>query len=230
MLGAAYVRGYSGFGFSAIFIAFASLLMNPLPLIAVVYACEILMTVFQAGGIRGHVDWRRAITMLAGASLILPISVWALVSIGDESVRIVVSLIVLVMSLILLAGWTTPNLFRTRGNLLIGMVAGLCNGAGVGGLPVAAAMTAQPIPAPVFRATMIVFLTGIDIISTPLLWMNGLISWDTAYAMALAFPMLGVGVWLGSRRFQSASPTTFRRFAIYLLLTLATLGLMRSVI
>lgn len=204
--------------------------MNPLPLIPVVFACEILMTVFQARGIRGHIDWRRAITMLAGAAIILPFSVWALVSIGDQGVRFVVSLIVLIMSLVLLTGWTTPNPFRLRGNVLIGLVAGLCNGAGVGGLPVAAAMTAQPIPAPVFRATMIVFLTGIDIITTPLLWMNGLITWDTAIGLALALPMLGCGVWLGSRRFQSASPTTFRRFAIYLLLTLAMLGLMRSVI
>jgi uncharacterized membrane protein YfcA len=227
LLGAAYVRGYSGFGFSAIFIAFAALLTNPLPLIPVVFACEMLMTVFQARGIRGHVDWRRVIALLLGAAIVLPISVWTILSVGEESVRLTVSLIVLVMSLILLSGWTLTRVIGTPGNMGVGMISGLCNSAGIGGLPVAAFMTALPMPAARFRATMIVYLTGLDLITMPLLWMGGLVTWDTAIGVTLAFPLLGLGVWLGGRQFLAASPTTFRRFAVMLLLSLSLLGLIR---
>ena len=227
LLGAAYVRGYSGFGFSAIFIAFAALLTNPLPLIPVVFACEMLMTVFQARGIRGHVDWRRVIALLLGAAIVLPISVWTILSVGEESVRLTVSLIVLVMSLILLSGWTLTRVIGTPGNIGVGIISGLCNSAGIGGLPVAAFMTAQPMPATRFRATMIVYLTGLDLITMPLLWMGGLVTWDTAIGVTLAFPLLGLGVWLGGRQFLAASPTTFRRFAAMLLLSLSLLGLIR---
>jgi uncharacterized membrane protein YfcA len=230
LLGAAYVRGYSGFGFSAIFIAFAALLTNPLPLIPVVFACEMLMTTFQARGIRGHVDWRRVFALLAGAAIVLPFSVWTILSIGELSVRLVVSLIVLVMSLVLLSGWTLTRVIGAPGHMGVGMISGLCNAAGIGGLPVAAFMTAQPIPAPRFRATMIVYLTGVDLITMPLLWMGGLVTWETAFGVALAFPLLGLGVWLGGRQFLSASPTTFRRFAVMLLLALSLLGLMRVVL
>ena len=227
LLGAAYVRGYSGFGFSAIFIAFAALLTNPLPLIPVVFACEMLMTVFQARGIRGHVDWRRVIALLLGAAIVLPISVWTILSVGEESVRLTVSLIVLVMSLILLSGWTLTRVIGTPGNIGVGIISGLSNSAGIGGLPVAAFMTAQPMPATRFRATMIVYLTGLDLITMPLLWMGGLVTWDTAIGVTLAFPLLGLGVWLGGRQFLAASPTTFRRFAVMLLLSLSLLGLIR---
>ena len=227
LLGAAYVRGYSGFGFSAIFIAFAALLTNPLPLIPVVFACEMLMTVFQARGIRGHVDWRRVIALLLGAAIVLPISVWTILSVGEESVRLTVSLIVLVMSLILLSGWTLTRVIGTPGNIGVGIISGLCNSAGIGGLPVAAFMTAQPMPATRFRATMIVYLAGLDLITMPLLWMGGLVTWDTAIGVTLAFPLLGLGVWLGGRQFLAASPTTFRRFAVMLLLSLSLLGLIR---
>ena len=227
LLGAAYVRGYSGFGFSAIFIAFAALLTNPLPLIPVVFACEMLMTVFQARGIRGHVDWRRVIALLLGAAIVLPISVWTILSVGEESVRLTVSLIVLVMSLILLSGWTVTRVIGTPGNIGVGIISGLCNSAGIGGLPVAAFMTAQPMPATRFRATMIVYLAGLDLITMPLLWMGGLVTWDTAIGVTLAFPLLGLGVWLGGRQFLAASPTTFRRFAVMLLLSLSLLGLIR---
>lgn len=230
LLGAAYVRGYAGFGFSAIFIAFAALLTNPLPLIPVVFACEMLMTLFQARGIRGHIDWRRALTLLAGAAVVLPFSVSVILSFGETSVRLTVSLIVLVMSLVLLSGWTLQHRIKAPGHIGVGMVSGMCNSAGIGGLPVAAFMTAQPMAAATFRATMIVYLTGLDLITMPWLWRGGLVTRETAIAAALAFPILGLGVWLGGRRFGAASPEGFRTFAISLLLVLACLGLLRALL
>lgn len=228
LLGAAFVRGYSGFGFSAIFIAFAALLTNPLPLIPVIFACEITMTAFQARAIRAHVDWPRALAMLAGAAVALPVSLTVMMSIGVDNARLAISAIVGVMALVLLSGWTLKQRIATRGNLVVGIAAGLANGAGVGGLPVAASMAAQPIPTNVFRATMIVFLTGIDIMSLPLLWHGGLVSRDTLIGVFMAFPILWVGVFLGGRQFLSASPSTFRQFAVILLLALSTIGLIRA--
>ena len=230
LLGAAFVRGYSGFGFSAIFIAFAALLTNPLPLIPVVFACEMLMTVFQAREIRAHVDWRRVLWMLGGAAIALPFSVSVMLSVGEDTARIVISAIILVMSLVLLTGWRLERRIGALGHGGVGIISGACNSAGIGGLPVAAFMSAQPLQAAVFRATMIVYLTGLDFITLPLLWAGGLVTWDTALGVALAFPLLGIGVWLGGRQFLSASPSTFRRFAVMLLLTLSVLGLLRVLI
>ena len=230
LLGAAFVRGYSGFGFSAIFIAFAALLTNPLPLIPVVFSCEMLMTVFQARGIRGHVDWRRILWLLLGAAIALPFSVSVILSVGEDTARIAISSIILVLSLVLLTGWTLQRRIGAAGHGGVGVVSGICNSAGIGGLPVAAFMSAQPMEAAVFRATMIVYLTGLDMNTMPLLWAGGLVTWDTAIGVAMAFPLLGLGVWLGGRQFLSASPSTFRRFAVMLLLALSVLGLLRVLI
>ncbi|SHH03068.1 hypothetical protein SAMN05444003_1737 [Cognatiyoonia sediminum] len=230
LLGAAYVRGYSGFGFSAIFIASAALVTNPLPLIPVVFACEIAMTALQARGIRGHIDWRRVFAMLGGAAIALPFSVSFILSVGSDTARLAVSLIVLIMSLILLTGWTLQRRIAAPGHIGVGVVSGVCNSAGVGGLPVAAFMTAQPMAAATFRATMIVYLTGLDSITLPFLWHGGLVTLDTLNGLAIAFPILGLGIWLGSRRFNATSPDGFRRFAIILLLALATLGLIRALV
>ena len=230
LLGAAYVRGYSGFGFSAIFIACAALLTNPLPLIPVVFGCEMLMTLFQARGIRPHIDWRRVIALWIGAAVALPFAIPVVLSLGDEAIRATISGIVLVMSLVLLAGWQTKDQIGTPGTLVAGAVSGVINSAGVGGLPVAAFLSAQPIRAASFRATMIVYLTGLDLMTLPYLWAGGLVTRDTGTALILAFPILGLGVWLGTRRFGKASPEGFRRFAISLLLVLAALGLIRAIL
>ena len=224
------MRGYSGFGFSAIFIAFASLVTNPVPLIPVVFSCEILMTALQARGIRSQIDWPRALTLLAGAALALPLSVWFILTVGGDTARLTVSAIIFVMSLILLSGWTLQRRIGTGGHIGVGFISGLCNGAGIGGLPVAAFMSAQPMAAPVFRATMIVYLTGLDLITMPLMWAGGIVTLDTAIGAALAFPILALGVWLGGRQFLSATPVTFRKFAVMLLLTLSSLGLIRAFI
>ncbi len=229
LLGAAFVRGYSGFGFSAIFIAFAALLTNPLPLIPVVFACEMLMTVFQARQIRGHVDWRRVLWLLAGAAIALPFSVAVILSVGESAARIAISGIIFFLSLVLLSGWTLQRRIGPWGHGGVGIVSGMCNSAGIGGLPVAAFMSAQPMQATVFRATMIVYLTGLDMITLPLLWVGGLVTWDTVIGLAMAFPILGLGVWLGGRQFLAASPSTFRRFAVMLLLALSVLGLLRAI-
>jgi uncharacterized membrane protein YfcA len=230
LLGAAYVRGYSGFGFSAIFIAFAALVTNPLPLIPVVFACEMLMTVFQARSIRGQVDWRRVLWLLAGAAIALPFSVSVMLSVGEGTARLVISGIIFFLSLVLLSGWTLKRRIGPVGHGGVGILSGMCNSAGIGGLPVAAFMSAQPMEAAIFRATMIVYLTGLDMITMPLLWAGGLITWDTAIGVGMAFPLLGVGVWLGGRQFTTTSPASFRKFAVLLLLTLSLLGLLRAFI
>jgi uncharacterized protein len=230
LLGAAFVRGYSGFGFSAIFIAFAALLTNPLPLIPVVFLCEILMTAFQARGMRGHIAWRRVSWLLAGAAIALPFSVAVLLSVGESTARVAISAVIGVMALVLLSGWTLQREIGAVGHGGVGVISGLCNAAGIGGLPVAAFMTAQPMQPARFRATMIIYLTGLDLITLPMLWLGGLVTWDTLLGAAMALPLLALGVWLGGRQFLAASPATFRRFAVILLLVLAAIGLLRALI
>jgi uncharacterized membrane protein YfcA len=228
LLAAAFVRGYTGFGFSALFLAFASLFTNPVPLIPVLFLCEIAMTGVQARGIRGHIDWRRDVTLLIGAGIATPLSVWAMARLTPEAARLTVSGLILALSLLLLSGWQLRRAIGDAGHVGVGIVSGLANGAGVGGLPVAAFLTAQPIPASLFRGTLIVYLTGIDLMALPLMAANGLVSGATFVAAALAFPLLWLGTHLGGRRFLAASPQQFRRIAVSVLLVLSVLGIARA--
>lgn len=229
LLAAAYVRGYSGFGFSAIFIAFAALFINPVPLIPVVFMCEIAMTAFQARGIRPHIDWPRALMLLAGAALATIPSIYVMARLSEDTARLTISTLILALSLLLLSGWRLKRPIGRAGHVGVGVASGMANSAGVGGLPVAAFMAAQPIPAATFRATMVAYLTGIDVMAMPVMWANGLVHMGTLFAAALAFPILGLGVWLGGRQFLSASPQQFRRVAVTLLLFLSLIGIARAV-
>ncbi|MCD9148039.1 TSUP family transporter [Pseudophaeobacter flagellatus] len=227
LFAAAGIRGYSGFGFSAIFIILAALTTNPLPLIPVIFTCEITMTLFQARGIRAHVDWRRAGALLLGAVLTVIPAVALMARLDHLQARLAVSGLILVLSLILLSGWQFTRPIGMLGHTGVGMISGTANAAGVGGLPTAAFLSAQLIAPATFRATMIVFLTGIDLMALPAMSAHGLVTGETVFAALLAFPILGAGVWLGSQGFARADPARFRRKVVLLLAALAGLNIVK---
>ncbi|KIC28494.1 sulfite exporter TauE/SafE family protein [Leisingera sp. ANG-M6] len=224
---AAVIRGFSGFGFSAIFIILAALTTNPLPLIPVVFSCEIAMTAFQARDIRPHIDWHRAIALLAGAAIATVPAIAIMARLGEQEARLAISSLILVLSLVLLSGWQLERPVGRNGNVGVGAIAGIANSAGVGGLPVAAFLTAQPVPPAVFRATMIVFLTGIDLMALPVMAANGLVGPETLTGILLAFPILGLGIWAGSHSFKAVSQRLFRRAVVLMLTALSLINIAR---
>ncbi len=227
---AAFVRGYSGFGFSAMVIAASSLVTNPLNFVAVVVILETAMSLQAAKGAGPDVDWRRVWLLLAGAALGLPLGLWALTGVSEDAARAVVSAYVLVMCGVLLVGWRLRAEVRGAPNLAAGVVSGLANAPGMGGLPIAAFFAAQPMPATVFRATLIAYFPLLDVYSAPLYWYAGLVTWDTLWASLIALPLTFLGNWLGGRHFFSTDPQEFRRFAILLLAGLASLGLVKALL
>lgn len=227
---AGFVRGYSGFGYSAMLIAASSLVTNPLNFVAVVVILETVMSLQAAKGAGPDVDWRRVGWLLAGAAIGLPLGLWILTGISEDSARAVVSGYVLVMCAVLLAGWRLKFEVAGPANGLAGVVSGLANAPGMGGLPVAAFFAAQPMQAAVFRATLIAYFPLLDIYSAPLYWYAGLVSWDTLWAALWLLPITLVSNWAGGRHFFGTDPQDFRRFAIVLLAGLAVLGLGKALI
>lgn len=228
VLGAAFVRGYSGFGFSALAIAASGIVTNPLHFVAVVVILETAMSL-QASRDSWHaVDWRRVGALLAGAVVGLPLGLWALTAVPETAARALISGYILFMCGVLLAGWRLKHAVGTGGTLAVGVVSGLANAPGMGGLPVAAFFAAQPISAAVFRATLVAYFPLLDLYSAPLYWWHGLVSWTTIWASLVLLPLCFVGNWLGSRHFFNTDPQDFRRFAIGLLALLATIGLVRA--
>lgn len=229
VLVAAFVRGYSGFGFSALVIAASGLVTNPLHFVAVVVICEALMSAQAWRGVGPDIDWRRVGYLMVGAAVGMPLGLWALTSIPEDAARAAISGYVLVMCLVLMAGWKLGRDVRGAGNIWAGIASGLANAPGMGGLPVVAFFAAQTMQASVFRATLVAYFPLLDLYSAPLYFWHGMVSWDTIIASVLTLPMVFLGNWLGSRHFLSTDPQDFRKFAIGLLALLASLGLLKSV-
>lgn len=229
ILGAAWVRGYSGFGFSALVITSAALVTDPVPFVATLVMCEIVLSFGQTRGILGQVDWRRIAGMLAGAAVLMPLSFSLIVQMGEAVARMAISAMVLVICLGMARGFQFGRELGMAGNVMAGMASGFANGAASGGLPIAVYLAAQPVAARVFRATLIAYLTLLCLIALPSLWWTGLLGAQSFVILAFMLPLMALGLWVGGRRFTSAKPQDFKRFTLMLLMALSGLGLMRSI-
>jgi uncharacterized membrane protein YfcA len=227
---ASFLRGYTGFGMSAIVLAVAALVTDPRPLIPVIFTAEVLLTLVQIPSIRGRIDWPLVLALLLGAAVGVPLAVPVLAGIGTEAARLTISAIVLAMSLILFSGWTLKRRVGRAGQVGTGVVSGVANAAGVGGLPVVVLLSAQPMPPERFRATMIAYLTGLDLYTVPVMAAHGMVGADSAWALALALPTLVAGTILGGIGFAFASPRAFRRVTVWLLGLLALMGIARALL
>ncbi|KPQ07262.1 MAG: putative permease [Rhodobacteraceae bacterium HLUCCA12] len=225
---AAFVRGYSGFGFGALVVSAGALVMNPLHLVAVAIIGDLILSLQQWHGVRHQIDWRRVLTLFAGSVIGLPLGLWALTTITEDLARAVIALYVLGMCLALLLGWTLTARAGTPMTFGTGAVSGVANAAGVGGLPVVVFFAAQTMAPVVFRATLIAYFMLLDLWTIPLLLHRGLISGDTLVVLVVALPLFVLGAWTGGRRFLRTEPREFRRFAIILLMALALSGLVKA--
>jgi uncharacterized membrane protein YfcA len=226
---AAFVRGYSGFGFAALTVSGASLVMNPMLVVGVALILDVLLTFQQWRGAARDVDWGRVLPLLGGAVFGVPLGLWAITQVPADAARGVIAVYVLIMCAVLMRGFVLVRRQGTVAHGGMGIISGLANAVGMGGLPVATYFAAQKMGARGFRATLIACFALLDGITLPLMWWHGLIGPDTLAAVLGAFPVVALGVWLGGRHFFDTDPQDFRRFAIGLLAVLACLGLAKAV-
>ena len=228
---AAFVRGYSGFGLSALAITGLALVIPPAEAVPLGILFEVLASLMVAHQVWRKVAWREIGLLLLAASCSMPLGIALLVLLPSDVMRLVISAIVLAASALL---WAGPRLTAPKSRAAtvgVGLVSGVANGsASVGGLPVVLYFLANGAAAPVARASLVIYLLILGLIGLMMAGGAGLLNQTLAWRALLFCLPLALGVWLGSRHFLRTSPASFRRFALIVLITLALLGCLRAVV
>lgn len=234
---AGVVRGFAGFGFSAVSVAGLSLIVSPAKVVPAIFALEILASLSQLRGIARDVDVQWIGWLALGNLLFIPVGVALLAWLPETPLRLLIGAL-LMMAAILLRGGHHASLAPTRGvRLFAGAMSGFINGvAAIGGIALAVLLSTTRMPPATLRATMIVLLLWSDVValaSAALLpgaaheggTLLGPATWRWALWLA---PAMLAGIWLGQRSFANVSPAQFRRHVLNLLIALATVSVLRS--
>jgi uncharacterized membrane protein YfcA len=224
VFGAAFVRGYSGFGFSMFAIVSLSVLLPPTEIVPSIFIMEVAASLHLLPGVWRDIHWRALFRLTVGCLVGTPIGVYALAHVPAAPMTLALAVFVLFAAMLLARGYVLKSLPGPAATFGTGTASGLFNGGfGIGGPPVILFFFSSPAGEAAGRASMIAFFLITDV--TGLAWqgLNGLISFTTLWRALLFLPVLVAGVWLGNRGFLNADRATFRRWVLRLLMLLAAL-------
>ena len=228
---AAVIRGYSGFGFSALTVTSLSLILPPAEVVPTAFLLEIAASMFMLPMVWRSIDWQKLNWLVLGILAGTPAGLLFLAEVPQDPVRFTISGFVLVACFLL---WKNVRIRSEGGRirlLVVGGFSGLVNGAaGIGGLPIVLFLLSGSIRAEVLRATLVAFLFCSDIYATLLSGSKNLLSNELLTRSALFLFPLVVGVALGHRGFVKSSPESFRKFSIGLLILLSLAVIVRGIL
>jgi uncharacterized membrane protein YfcA len=175
--------------------------------------------------------------LMLGNVLCIPIGIALLNFVPESYLRLLIGLVLVVLVGAQLRGLEWHGAPTRLLRLLTGLASGLVNGlSAMGGLVVAAMMSATPLPAIAMRATLVLLFFFGDLyallcaavmpvstaVGAPLLGWGAL-----SMALLMAIPMLG-GMAVGQRFFTHTTPQQFRRLVLRLLMLLAVITIARA--
>lgn len=230
VLVAGIVRGFAGFGFSALTVAGMSLVISPAQVVPVAFVLEVLASLTLIPSVRRDIAWHWLRPLLVGNAIATPAGIWLLAVVPEAPLRAIVSLVILSAALLLLSGWRAPFADTGPSRLATGLVSGLLNGlAAIGGMAVAVMLFATTITGAAARATLIALFFATDLYSLAWAGGKGLVAPSLfAWVAWLLVPML-IGIWIGRGHFLHVDETGFRRGVLRVLAAIAGLGLVRAI-
>ena len=228
---AAYIRGYSGFGFSALTVTSLALILPPSEVVPTAYMLEVAASIHMLPLVWRSIDWKILRWLVIGAVMGTPFGIIFLEEVPQETMRLVISGIVLTASLLLWKNIRIKSSANWYSILAVGFFSGVINGAAaIGGLPVVLFFLSISLGSALSRASMVAYLFIIDLYAVFLPGSQQLISTELLGRTILFLIPLLVGIFIGHRSFVKTTPESFRKFALSLLIFLSAAVIFRSVL
>jgi uncharacterized membrane protein YfcA len=225
----AFIKGYTGFGASMVWVTSLSLVLPPLQVVPMVLMFEVATSVGLLRHVWREVEWRSLWLLLAGTCAATPVGIYALASLPADALRIALALVVLVAAILIWRGFALKEAPGRTATVGVGLLAGFLNGSmAIVGPPVILFYFATPLGVAVGRASMVTYLLGTDSIGTGMFALQGLVGTEILWRTVCFLPVLLLGVAAGHRQFIGTSPDTFRKLALLLLMGLSIALLVRS--
>lgn len=236
---AGIIRGCIGFGFSALVVALASIFLNPKMIVPMVALLEIVASIHMIKSVYKQVKWGPLLYLLLGTLITTPIGVFLLVYLPVQDIRLILSVLIFILSMLLLSGWQYQGKVGMSSFLTMGVIAGGCNGAaGIGGLPIATFLSSIKINMAQLRATLVLYFLAADIVFIIAVLVveqfNSSINSDSLYSDSLllssalmVIPMT-LGIVLGTKLFAILNEQTLKRAVIIFLALLSIIGIVKA--
>lgn len=226
---AAFLRGFTGFGFALAAVPSLSLILNPVVVVPCTLILAVLAGVQVLPKIRHLAHWRSVWILVVGSLVGSPIGIWLLTALPANAMRAGIGVVLMAAVAVL---WRQPRMANppsTALGLATGVVSGVLNGStALAGPPVILYFLSSTDTVAVARASLIMYFFFSTSGTLAYDAARGLIDRHVLLLAALFFPALYIGNWWGDRCFDSSSAAAYRRVALGILFLLAVLAVGRA--
>lgn len=212
---AGVVRGVTGFGGALVMMPPLSLIMGPRLAVLTV----LLLEGFAAGPMLGEAlrlaRYRVIVPIAVAACVTMPLGAYFLVTVDPQVLRRWIAGIVVVFSLVLLAGVRYQGAQRLGTSIALGALSGVLIGAtSIGAPPVILYLLSGPDPAAVTRANLTLYVAALSLAMLGLLLAKQIVQPHEALIALILGPCFYIGVKFGARLFLRFSELRFRQFTL----------------
>ena len=218
----ALISGFAGFGLNLVMTPILAVLMSPVEAVPVVAVLGLVSCARMLGATWRWIDRREVVIMGLVSVLTVPVGAWILITADEAVMRRVIAAVVIVFTLILLAGWRYRGPRTTATHAAVGALSGILNsGVGIGGPPVVLYQLARDGDPSIGRANLVGFFSILSVVTIIMFLMNGAMDGMAITRAGLLTPLVLLGTWVGMRRFSTASAPAYRWITLGFLLVVS---------
>jgi uncharacterized protein len=231
MFVAAFIRGFTGFGSSLLWVPGLSLVLPPVAVVPVTLLLEFIVSVHLLPSVRHDAHWPSLRWIWLGAVLGVPVGLAAIVRLPADMTRGAVAVTVIAAAILLWRGGRLAGTLSRPATVGVGVVAGLLTGGvGIPGPPVFLYYLSAPLEHRVGRASIIGYLMGLAPVACLFAAWNGMLDRDAIVRVLLLTPVVLAGTWLGAHAFGKADPEKARQWTLLVLLAIGLALLLRVLV
>lgn len=217
------MRGFSGYGSGLLMAPIFNLLLPPADVVVIILLLNLLTSVQMVPGFLKFVDWRLVLRLFVPALLGLPIGLVLLHSVNPVLMRRGVALLVVLVAVLMLAGWYYRGKRGLVQNALVGASSGFMTAiGGIGGPPIILYLLSdKSLSSSALRAASLTFFSLSQVATLVPLAATGAMTPHQIINTALLLPVAVLANYVGARLHrwsEGRNQALFRRVSLLFLL------------
>jgi uncharacterized protein len=225
---ASIIRGFNGFGFSAICISGFSYILTAIEIVPIILALEVAISIFMAPYIWNKIDWKFVFKILLGILIGSPVGLYLLKHLNPQITHLFVCLLIIFFSILLMRGFSNQKINNDYGKFFTGIISGTLNGfTTLGGMPVALFLLITNIQPALIRGSLAALFFLTDIYAFVLSFFSGIVDMVTIYRVIPLIIILPFGVFIGNKFFVKSKEETYRKVVFYFLIAISIFGILK---
>ena len=227
---ASIIRGFNGFGFSAICISGFSFILPAIEIVPIILALEVIISIFMVPYVWNKIDWNFVFKLLIGITIGSPIGLYLLKYLSSDVTHLSACIFIIFFSYLLMKGYENKKIDNSYAKIFTGIISGTLNGlTTLGGMPVALFLLVTSIQPAVIRGSLAALFFLTDIYAFVLSSMSGIVNITTIYRILPLIIILPIGVYIGDKFFVKSKEKTYRKVVFYFLIFISIFGVLRAI-